>query len=148
VCVCVCVRESALPRCCVRCPGHHCVLTNWARVPLCSESTVRTMQEALDEAGKYKDRCEALTARMQLVEAALEKARAAEAAAAEAAEKEAGTAAEAAAVAQLEQERADATVGAEEEEEEEVVVWTCEVCTYINEDPLIHMCEMCGVLKG
>jgi rubrerythrin len=35
-----------------------------------------------------------------------------------------------------------------EEEEEKGVAWTCEVCTFINEDPLMHMCEMCGVLKA
>jgi hypothetical protein len=37
---------------------------------------------------------------------------------------------------------------AEVEEVVEAVAWTCEVCTYINEDPLLHMCEMCGVPKA
>jgi hypothetical protein len=59
---------------CLRWP--HCVLTSRARVPLRSESTMRTMQEALQEADKDKDRCEALAARMEEGRGVLEQARA------------------------------------------------------------------------
>ena len=77
--------------------GSHYVLTSRARVPLCRESTMRTMQEALQEAEKYAPRCEALAARMEEGKGVLEQARAEQAGRARvAAEAEAEAAAEAA----------------------------------------------------
>ena len=95
-----CVQESNMLLCRVRClRWSHCVLTSRARVPLCSESTMRTMQEALQEAERYASRCEALAARMEEGRAVLEQARAEQAERARAAaEAEAAAAAVAAAV--------------------------------------------------
>ena len=75
-------------------------------MPLCSESTMRTMQEALQEAEKYASRCEALAALAVVGRDVLEQARAEQAerarAAAEAEEAAAAAAAEAAATAAAE----------------------------------------------
>ena len=76
----------------------HCVLTSQACVRLCRESTMRTMQEALQEAEKYASRCEALAARVEEGRGVLEQARAEQAERARAAA-EAEAAVEAAATA-------------------------------------------------
>ena len=89
--------------CRVRClRWSHCVLTSRARVPLCSESTMRTMQEALQEAERYASRCEALAARMEEGRGVLEQARAEQAERARAAAEAEAAAAEAEAAAALE----------------------------------------------
>jgi len=136
-------------------------------VPLCSESTMRTMQEALQEAEKYKDRCEALAARMEEGKGVLEQARAeqaerarvaAEAEAEAEATAEAAAAAEAAERQQMEQEAAELTLRlqhvhaqlgvappAAQLVEEEV---QCVVCMDERKQhvmmPCMHMC-VCGV---
>ena len=159
---------SALLRCRVCCPGHHCVLTS--RVPLLRESTMRTMQEALAEAEKYASRCEALAALAVVGRGVLEqaqtehseRARAAAAAEAEAAAAAAAAEAEAAAArVRLEGERAelmlrvqqmDAQLGivapaAAPEVEEEAL---CVVCMDARKQhvmmPCMHMCvcEACA----
>jgi len=71
---CVCEPSAAVSRVMPLRP--HCVLTRRARVPLRRESTMRTMQEALQEAEKYASRCEALAARMEEGRGVLEQARA------------------------------------------------------------------------
>ena len=85
---CVCEPSAAVSRVMPLRP--HCVLTRRARVPLRRESTMRTMQEALQEAEKYASRCEALAAlavvgRGVLEQAQTEHSERARAAAAEAA---------------------------------------------------------------
>jgi hypothetical protein len=43
--------------------------------------------------------------------------------------------------------KAKATASAPPAPAVEEGAWACEVCTFINEDAMIHMCEMCGVPK-
>jgi hypothetical protein len=105
------VCESPLLRRRVRCPGHYRVLTS--QVPLCSESTMRTMQEALEEAEKYASRCEAPAARMEESKGVLEQARAEQAGRARVVAEEAEEAAaeaEAAAAAAAEAAKAEAAL--------------------------------------
>jgi len=132
-------------------------------VPLCSESTMRTMQEALQEAEKYASRCEALAALAVVGRDVLEQARAEQAerarAAAEAEEAAAAAAAEAAATAAaerlhmeerraalaLELQQMDAQLGAvapaAQPHAEEAL---CVVCMDAPKDHLIRPCmHMC-----
>ena len=128
-------------------------------MPLRRESTMRTMQEALQEAEKYASRCEALAARMEEGRGVLERARAEQterARAAAEAEAEAAAAEEEAAAARLrlEEERAelilrvqqmDAQLGAvapaPQPEAEEAL---CVVCMDAPKNhfirPCMHMC--------
>ena len=71
-------------------------------MPLCRESTMRTMQEALQEAEKYAPRCEALAALMEEGKGVLERAQAEQAERARAAAEAEAAAAAAVAAAKAE----------------------------------------------